>query len=579
MLTFLATEVRTFVDHNYNQMSLATLLAPFSMVLIALLSATFGVAQDETLTIGMLGCIRHEEPVPAFEKYAEMDADVYVWLGDNVYSDTDDPEEIRQDYAELAAQPYYDKVRRKGRHFATWDDHDYGQNNAGKAYIRKADSKAIFAEFWELEEALADREGVYHAEYLEHEGHTVQFLLLDVRYHRDDPFTYGDMLGEAQWQWLEEELRKPAELRFIVSGSQVLLEADRGSETWAQYPTERERLFDLIRNTGAEHTLFLTGDQHYGEVLRMPGALDFDAVELQFAGLNQIESPEFSSYRVSDVCRSKHSYASIDVQFEDSDEQAAHILYTIRNAETDALEVQYRVNFSELETTIEMPRQTLITDRAMVRLNHRYPDLQLRYTLDGSAPSANLPARPLAFYTAEPSVIKAQLFTSEGTPRSRVFEHSLNRAEARDAIETGELRNGLTYQYVEGKFKKLPDFEDEEVLGEGVSTDLDVLDIRKREDHYAIRFNGYLRIKETATYLLSITSDDGARLYLGEDLVLDNDGSHSARTVEIEIGLREGMHPVTIEYFEDYAGETLHLNLYNLDNRRPVRNSMLFFHD
>lgn len=547
--------------------------------LVLSLATTVGVSQDETMTIGMLGCIRHEEPVPAFEKYAEMDADVYVWVGDNVYSDTSDPEAMRVDYEQLAAQPYYDKLRRTGHHYATWDDHDYGKNNAGKEYEMKAESKTIFANFWGLEEVLADREGVYHAHYHEHAGHTVQFLMLDVRTHRDQPFVYGDMLGEAQWQWLEEELQKPADLRFVVSGSQLLLEADSGSETWAQYPTERQRLFDLIRNTGASHTLFLTGDQHYGEVLRMPGALDFDAVELQFAGLNQIENPVRSAYRVSEVCRSEHSYARIDVQFDDSKEHAAHILFTIRNAETDALEVQYRVNFSELETRIGLPSQTLITDRAMLRLDNPYPNLQLRYTLDGTDPSADLPARPLAFYTSEPALIRAQLFTAEGKPRSSVFEHLMFRAEARDATETGELRNGLRYTYHEGKYRKLPDFSEEEVIDQGVSTDLDLKKIKKREDHFAVRFEGYLRVKETATYLLSVTSDDGSKVYLGDELLLDNDGSHSTRTVELEIGLREGMHPLTIEYFEDYAGEALQLNLYNLDNRRPVRNNMLFFHD
>lgn len=527
------------------------------------------------MTIGVLGGIRHEKPVPAFEKYADMDAEVYVWVGDHVNANSNDPADIRQAYTELAAQPYFEKLRRKGTHLATWGDHDYGTHSAGKEH----EMKAVFAEFWGVEERLSGRDGVYRAELVEYLGHRVQFLILDVCYHRDEPFVYGDMLGEAQWQWLEAELRKPADLRFIVSSSQVLLEADRDAASWTQYPLERERLFELIRSTGAEHTLFLTGDQHYGEVLRMPGALDFDAVELQFSGLNQTEDMRFSSFRVSEVCRSTHSFARIDVQFDDSEEHPAHICYTVGNAETDMLEVQYRVNFSELETFIEMPRQTLITDQAMVNISHPYPDLQLRYTLDGEAPSADLPSRPLPFYAAEPVLIKAQLFTREGAPRSRVFAHQMHRAEARDATETGEVRNGLSYQYVEGKYRTLPDFEKENVLEEGVSTDLNIEAIRKREDHFAIRFSGYVRIKETATYLLTLISDDGARLYIGDDLILDNNGAHSGQSAETEIGLREGLHPITIEYVEDRATESLHLNLYNLDNRRPVRNNMLFFHD
>jgi glycerophosphoryl diester phosphodiesterase len=80
------------------------------------------------------------------------------------------------------------------------------------------------------------------------------------------------LLGEQQWQWLEEQLRQPADLRLICSGSQFGIEFN-GYEAWANYPHEQERLCRLIRDTRAEGVLFLTGDVHYGEIsrLRSPG--------------------------------------------------------------------------------------------------------------------------------------------------------------------------------------------------------------------------------------------------------------------------------------------------------------------
>ena len=58
------------------------------------------------------------------------------------------------------------------------------------------------------------------------------------------------MLGDAQWAWLAERLREPAALRLIVSSIQVLAEG-HGWERWSNLPKERQRLFDLIRDTGA----------------------------------------------------------------------------------------------------------------------------------------------------------------------------------------------------------------------------------------------------------------------------------------------------------------------------------------
>ena len=92
-----------------------------------------------------------------------------------------------------------------------------------------------------------------------------------------------------------------------------MLNKETGSETWDNYPSEKNRLFNLIKTTGAEGLVFLTGDQHYGEVARKNEALDYDAIELQFAGVNQIEDPEKNIYRVSSVASSRDSYAYIDV--------------------------------------------------------------------------------------------------------------------------------------------------------------------------------------------------------------------------------------------------------------------------
>ncbi len=175
--------------------------------------------------------------------------------------------------------------------------------------------------------------------------------MLDVRYHRDSPAPdkpAADMLGDAQWEWLRQQLQEPADLRLVVSGTQILLDSDTGSETWAQYPKARARLFHTIREAGVQGVVFLTGDQHYAEVCRMRNVLPYDAIELQFAGLNQIEEPEFNRLRVSPVCQSLNSFACLDIQWEQTAQDVPHLMFEVRDADSGAPEILYRVNLDEL---------------------------------------------------------------------------------------------------------------------------------------------------------------------------------------------------------------------------------------
>jgi alkaline phosphatase D len=172
--------------------------------------------------------------------------------------------------------------------------------------------------------------------------------MLDNRWHRDPPGPDADMLGEDQWAWLGERLSEPADLRLIVSGSQVLLPKEAGSETWDEYPKARNRLFSLIRDRKASGVIFVTGDQHYAEVCRRRDAIGYDAVEFQFAGINQTEKPEFNPFRVSPCAMALHSDAMIDIRWQADEFEPAHVLFRVFDSVTGQVEIAYRVNLDEL---------------------------------------------------------------------------------------------------------------------------------------------------------------------------------------------------------------------------------------
>ncbi|QDU71289.1 alkaline phosphatase D family protein [Mucisphaera calidilacus] len=261
---------------------------------------------DRPLTrIAFGSCAREDRPQPIWDAVLAQEPQLFIFAGDNVYADTEDMNAMRAAYSELAARPGFRKLKAATPILATWDDHDYGVNDGGKHYAARAESQQVFLDFWGVpaDSARREREGVYHSVIAGPVGQRTQIILLDTRYHRDDlellpanmrrfgRYAEKDdpdatMLGDEQWEWLAEQLRKPAELRIIVSSIQVVAE-EHGWERWAELPWQREKLFETIREARAERVIFLSGDRHHGELSVCHSLGDYPALDLTASGLNQ----------------------------------------------------------------------------------------------------------------------------------------------------------------------------------------------------------------------------------------------------------------------------------------------------
>jgi alkaline phosphatase D len=237
-----------------------------------------------------------------------------LMIGDNVYGDIDggayisnDPDltELRNAFADLGARPEFQAARTAHPMMVAWDDHDYGANDAGGNFPFKRFAERIHERFWGLdkERDISNWDGTYYARSFGPEGQRVQIIMLDTRFFRSDltrTDEYGapgkerympssssmqDMLGNEQWTWLENQLAQPADIRLIVSSVQVLPTV-HGWEAWSTLPNERQRLFDLIKQSGAKGVVFVSGDRHTGFLYKDEAALDYPALELTASSLN-----------------------------------------------------------------------------------------------------------------------------------------------------------------------------------------------------------------------------------------------------------------------------------------------------
>jgi alkaline phosphatase D len=292
------------------------------------------IGQERPLTrIAFGSCADQNKPCPAWQQITARKPDLLILLGDTIYADLVDgklvpaqPDRIARCYQELSALPAWKALRAACPLMATWDDHDYGMNDAGAEYKFREESQKHFLDFLGVpsDSPRRQRKGVYHAEIFGPPGRRVQVIVLDTRYHRS-PLLKGSrgpvpgysgqltpylptsessatILGEEQWKWLEEQFRRPAELRLIGSSIQLIAE-EHPFEKWANIPAERERFFRLLRDTRASGVVILSGDRHHGELSLTTDAVGYPLYDLTSSGLNQSaktwRAPEKNRHRVA----------------------------------------------------------------------------------------------------------------------------------------------------------------------------------------------------------------------------------------------------------------------------------------
>jgi alkaline phosphatase D len=268
-------------------------------------------AQQELKSLAFGSCSNQNKDLSIFDTILERSPDLFIYLGDNIYADTENMRVLRRKYKHLGKNPHYRKLKNAMPILAIWDDHDYGLNDSGRHNPKKEGSKKIFLHFFQepKNSPRFEHEGIYTSHFYNSGEKIVQVIMLDLRTFRDnlnpyDGFLAGDslhnytldyspqtspdstLLGSAQWQWLESQLLEPADVRIIGSSTQFATEYN-GYETWANYPSEQTRFLDLIKKTKASGVVFISGDLHYAELSYIKPDGIYGVYDLTSSGLTE----------------------------------------------------------------------------------------------------------------------------------------------------------------------------------------------------------------------------------------------------------------------------------------------------
>ena len=287
--------------------------------------------------ISLASCMLQSiKPKNSLKRIVEAQPQVMIWGGDNIYADflaiaPGNFSFIKTQYNILGRDPDFQAVKNAvPNHFATWDDHDYGQNDGTTNNPVKAAARKLFCDFWG-EPANSTRRtnpgGIYTSYEMGDEDHRVQFIMLDLRWRQSNHTGtsvggYPEsndlnkvMMSQDQWDWLKAELQKPAKVRFIVSSLQFSASYN-GGEAWSVYPKQIEKMQNLIAETQANGVVFLSGDVHFADISKRDPENTYPLYDLTSSGItHQEDEPYDNANRISGPF-TKLNYGEININWD-----------------------------------------------------------------------------------------------------------------------------------------------------------------------------------------------------------------------------------------------------------------------
>ena len=258
----------------------------------------------------------------------EADASFMLWLGDNWYNrDVDYYSEwgLNNRPSKDRSTPVLQPLLKAMPHYAIWDDHDYGPNNADKSYVLKEASRKAFINYWSNPSYGQDGNGIF----TQFTFNDVDFFLLDDRWFRSNdemPDSIGrkpnpakKMFGDQQMEWLKNALllsqtNSSVRFRIIATGSQVLNEFST-KDCLQHYPVEFEELMNFLGQNEINGLVFLTGDRHISSVVKRNRKNNYPLYDITAssltAGLSKRSPVEASSPNMVSNVDDANSYSKI----------------------------------------------------------------------------------------------------------------------------------------------------------------------------------------------------------------------------------------------------------------------------
>jgi alpha-L-fucosidase len=199
----------------------------------------------------------------------------------------------------------------------------------------------------------------------------------------------------------------------------------------------------------------------------------------------------------------------------------------------------------------------VFTDQMPVSFSTDIPNGTIRYTTDGTEPTAKSFIASQPVYINQPVTIRSRVFIGENAV-SPTSSATYKKVVPMPAKNISANNPGLKYAVYDGKWNKLPDFATLKPALSGTVKDFDI-SARQGKEAYGYAFEGFVKIPADGVYTFYVSSDDGSKLWI-DDVLIDNDGPHALTEKSAEIPLAKGYHAIKLHFFENSGSDELYVH-------------------
>jgi len=213
--------------------------------------------------------------------------------------------------------------------------------------------------------------------------------------------------------------------------------------------------------------------------------------------------------------------------------------------------------------------------KPMISLQAANSDV-IYYTTDGSTPTVSSTRYSQPFNIDQTSIVKA-IAVRSGYLQSAMAEEKIRTYDWKKAIDLAGMKPGIHYKYYEpaGHISMAS-------MGEGLKAEgnADEISISKklRADRFAFEFTGYVRIPADGVYTFFTRSDDGSKLFIDGEEVVNNDGDHGSEEKQGKAALKKGYHKINVIYFDSGGGNELKVFLQPEGGLKKELDKRMLFH-
>ncbi|MCK5816084.1 MAG: chitobiase/beta-hexosaminidase C-terminal domain-containing protein, partial [Flavobacteriaceae bacterium] len=193
------------------------------------------------------------------------------------------------------------------------------------------------------------------------------------------------------------------------------------------------------------------------------------------------------------------------------------------------------------------PKDQFFNKEIKVALSSNTKDATIYYSLDGTTPTKNSLKYKNPIHIQKSVELKT-IAVKDGYADSKV---------AYSKFETIEQLSGVQYKYYELKLEKLPNFVNHTPIRTGVMSAFSFHDIEHEEFHFAMIMHAFIDIKRSGEYQFFVSSNDGSKLLIDHQEIVNNDYTHGTREKTGKMQLDKGMHLIELRYFQAGGGKAL----------------------